>query len=133
MVLCDGSINSEVSQDEWQIDNATYMNYEGVARLPDSWPGACATATRVNPVIETELPYMSNLRFGLAKEANLTESTYNDYFHRLDICCADNSSGDGSFGAARVACFNSVGEDFNLFFFTGCPIVYREDSIPVPD
>lgn len=115
------------------VDNAAFMNYEGMLRLPDSWPGACATATRVNPVIETELPYMSNLRFGLAKEANLTTSVFNDYFHRLDICTADNSGGDGGAGAARVACFNSVGEDFNLFFFTGCPVAYREASIPFPN
>lgn len=127
-----GNGYEEVAFAGFQIDTPAAMNYEGILRLPDSWPGSCATATRANPVIEAELPYVSNLRFGFAKEANLTTSGFNNYYHRLDICCADNSDGTSSPTAARVACFNSVGEDFNLYFFTGCPVAYREAVVPPP-
>lgn len=120
----------EVSTVDQGVRTTRLMNYEALINLPDSWPGVCATSTNVNPVLEVELPYMSNLRFGFAKQANLTSATFNNYYHRLDANCGSGVNNIRT--AVRLACFNSVGEDFNMFFFTGCPIAYREAFLPFP-
>ena len=113
------------------IDTETNMSYEAMLRMPDAWPGTTATATRINPVVEVELPYMSNLRFGFAKEANMTTSGFNDYYHRLDVYCSD-ASDTTTASSTRVACYNATGEDFGLYFFTGAPIAYYSSTLPPP-
>lgn len=114
-------------------DNTDQMAYETQLNIKDTWAGATATATAVNPCLEVEMPYYSNTRFGFAKEANLTKSGYNDYFHELEMSVNPNGNGDFDRPSpSRIMAYNSVGEDFNLFFFTGCPIAYREDTIPAP-
>lgn len=124
-----GAGYDEAFTTEFGADTPTWMSYETMLRLPDTWSGNIVTALRTNPCLEIELPYMSNLRFGLGKEANLTTSTFNDYFHRLDLT---SSPTPNTAFAARVACFCSVGEDFNLLFFTGAPVAYREATNPPP-
>jgi hypothetical protein len=127
-----GSAFEETVSAEGVATSVAASNREAMLALPDSWPGSAATATIANPVLEVELPYMNSLRFGFAKEADLTQSGFNDYYHRLDALVAPTSDGSGVAGRTHLACFNSVGEDFNLFFFTGCPIAYRETIGPVP-
>lgn len=123
----------ELSLYEFGLDTPDTMAYESQTRIDDTWTGAAVTATGVNPCVEVELPYYSNLRFGFAKNADLTQEGYNNYFHKLDMNIDPKSDGYGDSGSvSRILAYNAVGEDFNLFFFTGCPIAYREAVIPAP-
>lgn len=100
----------------------------GVIRLNHTWPGAHATATGPNPALEVEFPFYSNFRFGTCKEANLTTSLYNDWFHEILM----NSDVPEGSSPNRLASFVSVGEDFNMYFFTGAPILRYEPFFPTP-
>jgi hypothetical protein len=117
----------EAAVDDTGTADASVMHREALVQLPHTWPGSHATATGVNPALEVEFPYYSNFRFGLAKEADLTSSTYNDWFHdvrwNLNVPAANGSP-------ARMANFVSVGEDFGLYFFTGAPLIYYNSWWP---
>lgn len=126
-----GNGYKELLHPEWGVDTPAFMAYEGLLRLPHSWPGSTATATRSNPVVEVELPYVSPTRFSLAKEANLTTTGFNDYYHRVDLQVSGSAGDTAPSAAARLACFNAIGEDFGLYFFTGSPIAYFE-PLPAP-
>lgn len=87
--------------------------------MDHTWDGNTATTTVQNPVIEAELPYYSNLRFGMAKEANLTTQTAISYVHELETLSAVNTN-----AGMHIDAYCSIGEDFSLNFFTGAPIAY---------
>jgi len=88
---------------------------------PHTWDGATVTSTRQNPVVECELPFYSDVRFFPAKQANQTNG--NDEFlsfHWLATIWEAEVS-----DSALIHSFVSVGEDFNLGFFTGAPVAWR--------
>lgn len=89
-------------------------------RMPHTWDGAVVTSTLQNPVIEAEIPFYANYRFAPAKQANWTGSqgTFRVYHWLSTIWETDGSD------TAAIHCFSSVGEDFNLGFFTGAPVAY---------
>lgn len=89
--------------------------------LPHTWDGAVVTSTRQNPVVEAEIPFYSNLRFLPAKHANLTGSGVGfQNFHWLSTIWEAAAT-----DVAAIHSYVSVGEDFNLGFFTGAPVAYR--------
>jgi len=91
-----------------------------------------ATSTLQNPVVEAEIPYYSNIRFSPAKLADLTSTSGNfRAYHRLSTTYEVTDS-----DSPLIHSFCSVGEDFNLGFFTGAPVAYRvrqEDDPIGPD
>lgn len=106
--------------------------WEAMAQTRNSWGGITQTSDRVNPVIEVELPYYSNLRFTPAKVANLT-TVSDGHFHEFRTLTTPGFTVGGTTAAMpRLAAYNSVGEDFNLFFFTGCPVAYSVLADPTP-
>ncbi|APG78607.1 hypothetical protein 2 [Beihai paphia shell virus 2] len=111
------------------IDEPNYIAYDNLRHIGHTWDGNTATMTTVNPVIEAELPYYSNFRFGFAKAANLTTAVNNaTFFHELETMTAVNEVNGCQFDS-----YCSIGEDFSLYFFTGAPIVYNvgvDDPIP---
>lgn len=128
-----GLAYSETSIADFGLGPVDVMAYDTQVNVSDTWTGATATATGVNPCVEVELPYYNNLRFSFAKEANLTTSGTNNFFHTLEMNASPTATGGGLGGSAsRILCYNSVGEDFNLFFFTGCPVAYYQGTIPTP-
>lgn len=109
--------------------SANFVSWTAMENMGNTWDGNTVTETSVNPVLEVELPYYSNLRFGFAKEANLTTSTSVDYFHELETFVFNNTS-----SASQFDSYCSIGEDFSLYFFTGAPIAYYQgfqDPLPV--
>lgn len=88
--------------------------------LPHTWDGAVATSTFHNPVVEVELPYYDDIRFVPAKQANMTGVQNFNHFHWLSTVWETTTS-----DTPLVHCFVSVGEDFNLGFFTGAPVAWR--------
>jgi hypothetical protein len=86
----------------------------------DGHSGMHATPTIVNPVVEIELPFQTNIRFAPARrKADITAgSTLKfDKYHELRFPSLVNSTGG-------VAAYVSVGEDFSLSFFQAVPICY---------
>lgn len=88
--------------------------------VPHTWDGATATSTRQNPVVEAEMPFYTNVRFFPGKDANRTNSVAFNQFHELTTIW-ETATAD----SALIHSYVSVGEDFNLGFFTGAPVAYR--------
>jgi hypothetical protein len=89
--------------------------------IPHTWDGAVVTSTRQNPVVEAEIPFYANVRFFPAKQANMTgEGPGFQQFHWMSTIWT--AAGND---AAAIHCFVSVGEDYNLGFFTGAPVAWR--------
>jgi hypothetical protein len=110
----------EESFAQWiAMDTANDIAYTSLRNKPHTWDGSTVSFTSVNPAIEYELPYYSTLRFMPAKKRNLTTSVGNANFHDFQTVTALDNGGGMHFDS-----YCSTGEDFNLFFFTGAPIVY---------
>jgi hypothetical protein len=92
------------------------------------WSGMQVTSTKLNPVIECELPFYSEERFIPAKKADVTSTGTRNFFHKL-WCYAGYNSDSQSDQSIRA--YVSVGEDFTLGFFTGCPVAFYQ-PVPTP-
>lgn len=134
MVNRNGSTDIPYTQTETpMITSGNGSQYEKVRQaevlLKHTWDGAVVTSTTQNPVIEVELPYYSPVRFNHAKIANVTEFVPSGFLrvHTLSTIW-EVEAGD----SALIHCFVSVGEDFNLGFFTGAPVAYRVPQVSEP-
>jgi hypothetical protein len=121
------SVGTSVAGDAFIAATTTSANKYAQARsylisTPHTWDGSHATAIGQNPVLEVELPYYNNVRFTPAKQINERKSLgdqerqFHSIFMTWDL---DNAE------AAGLHSFFSVGEDFQLAFFTGAPVCYR--------
>lgn len=81
--------------------------------------GGAATAPVQQPVLELEFPYYTNSRFSPAKRVSglLTEPGPFQNTHAVRMVTS------GAY-TKRLDRYVSVGEDFQLFFFQGCPPLY---------
>jgi hypothetical protein len=110
--------NTSVPVQNNSNSNARHRFYS--VALPHTWDGTFATVVDQNPVCEVEIPYYFNVRFSPGKQANWTSdtTTFRKY-HRVDtIVEAKNDD------PVALFCFVAAGEDFNLGFFTGAPVMY---------
>lgn len=92
--------------------------------------GAASTNIGVNDTIEVETPYYNGVRLSPAR---LPQGDYANGAHSNNVQLLITDTGeiqDPVANAAAVRCWKSVGEDFTLFFFTGCPILYRNEITP---
>lgn len=85
--------------------------------------GAASTNLGVNNTIEVETPFYYAERFASARLPKA------DVGNGSPVNIVSMLGGSDSFGPTTpklhsCATWKSVGEDFSLFFFTGCPIVY---------
>jgi len=89
----------------------------------------------VNPALEFEVPYYSNTRFMHGKSTNYTTNA--DFFNGgstssrlecfdIDIHVPNKTTGDW------MALYCAAGEDFQCYFWTACPRLYYEASMPLP-
>ena len=91
--------------------------------------GQMFTIDRVNPVAEFEIPWYSNTRFIPGKIEDYTgprgfsmhEMSGVDYY----LWVTGNNTTTLNF-------HHAIGEDFNTYFWTGCPPVYYEANPPTP-
>lgn len=95
--------------------------------MPHMWSGTTATASSHNPALEVELPFYSTQRFLFGKQAN--QSAGAGYYHKLEYIVEKTTS-----EAPMIHALVSIGEDFDLSFFTGAPIAYRvaQTADPTP-
>jgi hypothetical protein len=98
--------------------DAQTRQYAGL--LSHTWDGSHATVPQLNPVLEAELPYYANVRFSPAKRASSSPTGINPGAYH-DVCGTwEPANGD----IAGLHAFYSVGEDFQLGFYTGPPVAY---------
>lgn len=88
--------------------------------------GIAFQTSQVNPVIEFEIPYYNFVRFTPGKQQNWTGiNAYTEAFmvnaHQNNVTAAD-----------YIAYYCAAGEDFQTYFWTGLPRIYRENVMPVP-
>jgi hypothetical protein len=107
-------------------ETSTVVTQYETWRYPTMWSGSTLTSTLHNPTIEVELPYYENVRFSMAKQANVTSTLIRTAFHTLFVRWNIVST-----DYAAIQTFVSVGEDFSLGFFTGAPVAYYAPIVPV--
>jgi len=100
---------------------------EALRRFGTGHPGTHWSSVQQNPVIEVELPFHRNARFAYAKRGDYLQTTGTNEFHRLST-----TWDAGSDSTPHIFAHVATGEDFNLSFFTGCPIGYRDVSTVAP-
>lgn len=88
--------------------------------------GASLTHTRVVPTVEVEVPYQEPVRFTKAKESDWTSFRFQKTSAVTTNMLLPTSNGS----VQKIDTFVAAGEDFQLFFFTGAPILYRQVSSP---
>lgn len=94
--------------------------------------GAATTNIGINDTIETEIPYYNGTRFSPSR---IPSNTFGNGAHSAQIDTIiynpNETTPEVLDVAAVIRSWKSVGEDFTFFFFTGCPIVYRNE-IAIP-
>jgi hypothetical protein len=93
--------------------------------------GAATTNIGVNNTIEVETPYYNGVRFSTARipTGNFVNGCHSNLVSALVSSTAD-ATGPVVRNYFGVSSWKSVGEDFTLFFFTGCPILYKYANTP---
>lgn len=100
----------------------TLISQQGI--LNDFLNGGSANPISNNPVQDVEIPFYSAYRFLPTKRDSNDISSmgrFNPPTYRTRM------RANSALGRPQVMDFVATGEDFNLFFFTGCPILYRAD------
>jgi hypothetical protein len=99
--------------------------YFMLTNQPNAWPGTHATPVANNPVVEVELPYQQNRRFLFARD-NVTSDTDGQ---GVEVNVMTSTAVEAF---SSVAEYTSVGEDFQLSFYIGPPILYYQLADPIP-
>lgn len=92
---------------------------------PSTLTGSAITTFQMNPALEVELPFSANKRFAPAKLANWTTPfTFFGEDFNIQALRVEGTHEVTGISRPMYDMFVSAGEDFSLFFFTGCPIMY---------
>lgn len=97
------------------------------ALSPNTSAGAATTNLGVNDTIEVEIPFYNGTRFQSCRQpaADFVNGCHSS---RVETALYKPvGSTELLDTAAVIRSWKSVGEDFTLFFFTGCPIVYANE------
>lgn len=97
----------------------------GIGRLlfGSTFNGAAYTPVNRNPVLEYEVPFYTNKRFGYARDDRLVDRTFSQA-QNVTISMS-TFSGGGADRAYILHKFVSVGEDFSLYFYLCTPVAKR--------
>eukprot|EP00997_Jenningsia_sp_PLL12_P009099 NODE_5_length_6398_cov_171.445267_g4_i0.p2 GENE.NODE_5_length_6398_cov_171.445267_g4_i0~~NODE_5_length_6398_cov_171.445267_g4_i0.p2 ORF type:complete len:898 (+),score=9.12 NODE_5_length_6398_cov_171.445267_g4_i0:3343-6036(+) len=118
-----GSISSESDTAYTGVVNDSFVSFPGDTQQLSGVNGAVFQHGSINPVAEFESPYYSPFRFSPGKDENKTGfATFEESFdYRI-------------FGEApstmAISKFVAAGEDFQVYFFTGLPVMYYEEVPP---
>lgn len=118
--------------------DARYLDYP-FTTSQIAWAGGCLTNSGTGlqatknlgmGVLEVEFPQYMNTRFKYAKEIDKITNRPNNNFHLYTYNQSRQSQPMGTWIEDYIA----AGDDFQLYFYTGAPVVYIElaSSIPVP-
>lgn len=86
--------------------------------------GAATTHRGQNSVIEVEVPYYNGTRFSPARQPG---ADFNNGAESISIEYTMFNNAAREIGGTKsfIHDWSATGEDFTLFFFTGCPIIYK--------
>lgn len=85
--------------------------------------GFAISNARVNPSLEWEMPYYNHIRFNPGKEENYTTGDPRCEIFDLSVYTQGTT-------ATAMYLYCAAGEDFQTYFFTGLPRVYRVNGPP---
>jgi len=92
--------------------------------------GSATTNIGINNTIEVEVPYYNGIRFSPAR---MPRASFANGCHsaQVDTILYNPNLATPELPAtqATIRSWKSVGEDFTFFFFTGCPIIYRNEIV----
>lgn len=117
--------NNNLSQAAW-----IQVTSQGQAAIGAQKPGAFGMAfqnTRANENLEFEVPFYSHARFLPGKHMDYTSESPLDMYSGINgavLCRTDLRT--------RVNSYVSIGEDFQVYFYTGPPPLYFEPVPPGP-
>jgi hypothetical protein len=95
----------------------------------DTAGGAATTNIGINNTIEVETPYYNGVRFSTARWPSALFAN-GCHSNQISTVLYSSSDTDPTVTGLRINTWKSVGEDFTLFFFTGCPILYKYANTP---
>jgi hypothetical protein len=107
-------------------DAATFTKRVTYAGSSLTAGGSATTNVGINDTIEVEIPYYNADRFSTSRIP--TQAVTNGcHSAQVETIMYDRSDTTGPFTSTfgAISSWKSVGEDFTFFFFTGCPIIYR--------
>lgn len=93
----------------------------------DGYSGHANTDKDINGVIETEIPYYTGLRMSPSRSPEMPFANGSDAFKLTSLLLPQRSGTPEGLKVAMVHDYVAAGEDFSLFFFIGCPIMYQYD------
>lgn len=95
--------------------------------------GSATTNIGINDTIEVEVPYYNGIRFSPAR---MPSASFANGCHsaQVDTVLYNPNLATPELPATQaiIRSWKSVGEDFTFFFFTGCPIIYRNEIVIPP-
>lgn len=94
--------------------------------IPYSADGVAIASADVNDILSMEIPYQSNQLFGASRSLDNEERSFN-IVEVTVISKEDNTNADHG-----LHMFSAAGEDFQVFFFRGLPLVVYDDDFPSP-
>ena len=112
------SIRADVVKDNSWAGNDSTAGFLG-------WNGKAYQTSYINPNLEFEMPFYNELRFIPGKRLDYTGS-------RLDLEGYDYRIFSKTKGSATWEINVAAAEDFQVFFWTGLPRLYRESAPPSP-
>jgi len=86
----------------------------------DSFSGAIAQDIENNGVFEIDIPYYEGRRFSSARDPDSGVPREGVLFESLTNAVSATFP-----NSIKVTEYCAIGDDFSLFFFTGCPIIYK--------
>lgn len=130
--LSSGSYSAIALSSSSEIAASTVLQGSTRDKEQTGHEGLAFTTSKVNPVLEFEVPWYSRYRFAPGKTQNWSTGTddfcqfysvfINQIFDRPDL-------------ASTVGCYDlfvAAGEDFQVFLYTGLPRMYYEPVPPAP-
>lgn len=109
------------------IDPKSYREALSRRYAEDGYSGQANTDRQINGVIEVEVPYYNGLRMSPTRSPNLAFSNGSEAVKLSSLLYIHSSQTTDQVRIATVFDYVAAGEDFSLFFFIGCPIMYEYD------
>jgi hypothetical protein len=110
------------------LDTETFYARQ-IGEFPLGASGQQSTPYSMNPVLEVEFPYHSNLRFHPTRplQPNAQPALEYENSNEFKLFASQKSSAGGPCMIEYIA----AGDDFSLFFFTNVPVCYYNPTDPV--
>lgn len=108
------------------VSSSSGLTYTHTANLTNTWAGTHVTCTKGNPVLEVEFPYQQDKRFLFGKQTDFSQDLGNQGY--LFEAIGRNDANTSTVWHE----YTSIGEDYQLAFFTGAPVMYYALTDPLP-